>query len=64
LEAPLKILLSRISQINGDWVVDDEPITFRNAEGDPAHAQARRWGEAWRAEDPENRCDVVENLPD
>ena len=39
-------------------------ITFDAAAEDPAQAQARRWGEAWRAEDPENRCYVLEDLPD
>jgi hypothetical protein len=60
----LAVLLSRISKIDGDWVVDGAPIPFDDAGGEPADAHARRWGDAWRAKDPENRRYVLEELPD
>jgi hypothetical protein len=59
----MSVFLSRINRIDGDWVVDHAPITFHDADGDPADAQACRWGKAWRAEDPDNRRYVVEELP-
>jgi hypothetical protein len=60
----IAVLLSRITKIDGDWMVDAAPIPFFDAEGDPAEAQARRWGEAWRSQDSDNRRYVTEDLPD
>jgi hypothetical protein len=59
--APVKVVISRVSKIDGVWGVEDAPLTF--ADGDPAYAHAVRWAKAWRAEDPENRCYVIEELP-
>jgi hypothetical protein len=54
------VLISRINRIDGDWVVDDAPITLEK--DDPACAQALRYAKAWRAEDPENRRYVIDEL--
>jgi hypothetical protein len=59
-DAKGKVLISRISKIDGDWVVDGAPITLDD--GDPAYAQALRYAKAWRAEDPENRRYVIDEL--
>jgi hypothetical protein len=59
---PVKVLISRVSKIDGTWVVHDAPTAFDDA--DPAYEQAVRCAQAWRAEDPENRCYVREELSD
>jgi hypothetical protein len=60
----MPVLLSRISRIDGHWVAHGMPVRFDDAECDSAEAQAGRWGKAWRAEDPENRRYVLEELAD
>jgi hypothetical protein len=57
----VKVLISRVSKVDGCWRVEDGPLTFDD--GDPAYAQAIRWAKAWRAEDPESRVYVIEELP-
>jgi hypothetical protein len=56
----VKVLISRISKIDGDWVVHDA-ITFDDT--DAAYAHAVQSARAWRAEDPERRRYVIDELP-